>query len=147
MLEKLKSTFDKGFATVSAKSESLAESGRVKATIYSSQKRLETELNAIAPRIYAAWKEGGRSLDDFADDFARIQIIEQEIAVLQNRLNEIKQEEEARIQAAQTASANPVPQNDPIPGGSFCAKCGRALPPGSRFCDVCGTPVATDPAE
>ena len=144
MLEKLRSTFDKGLATVSAKSESLAESSRVKTTIYSSQKRLETELNALAPRIYASWKAGNRSLEEFADDFARIQIIEQEISILQNRLSEIKQEEEARIQAA---SADPSPQNDPIPGGFFCGNCGRALPPGSRFCDVCGTPVAAEPAE
>ena len=153
MLEKLRSTFDKGLATVSAKSESLAENGRVRTNIFTNQKKMESDLSALAPRIYAAWKAGSRSLEEFEADFAQIQAIEQEIASLQERLEEIKREEEARIQAAQAASAAAaaaVPsfsRNEPIPGGFFCSSCGRALPPGSRFCDVCGTPVPNSTQE
>ncbi len=49
-----------------------------------------------------------------------------------------------------SAAPSPAPQVNEPPrsesGAGFCAQCGAALGPGSRFCGKCGKPVAAAPA-
>lgn len=137
MLDSLKDSLNKGIATVSAKSETLVESSRVKAAISNAQKRLETEQLALGVKFYQRWKVGETDIDLFTEELTRIKGIEEEVIGLNTRLEEIKIEEEARI-------LNNYPQpaaSSMNTGNRFCTNCGRALPVGSRFCDECGTPV------
>lgn len=138
MFDSLKDTLNKGVAAVSVKSESLVESSRVKTAIGNAQKKLESEKAALGVRFYQSWKEGKASVELFADDFARIQGIEGEIAGLNARLAQIKAEEDKILGSAQKPAAPAVP----AASGVFCTNCGKNLPAGSRFCDECGTPVA-----
>lgn len=135
MFDNLKDTFNKSVAAVSVKSETLVESSRVKSAISSSQKTMDAELNAMGIKLYQCWKAGQADIGLFAEDFARVQAIEEEIANLRARLDQIKAEEDKILGAAQKPAA-------PAPGSVFCTNCGKALPAGSRFCDSCGTPVA-----
>ena len=73
-------------------------------------------------------------MEAFSAEFASIQSIEQEIAELNARLEQIKAEEDKILGAAPKPSA-------PAAGSVFCSNCGKALPAGSRFCDGCGSPV------
>lgn len=139
MFDSLKDTLNKGVAAVSVKSETLVESSRVKSAISSAQKRLEAEKAALGVKLYQSWKAGTASMELFADDFARMQGIEDEITGLNARLAQIKAEEDKILGAAQRPAA-PAPA--PAAGTVFCTNCGKALPAGSRFCDECGTPVA-----
>lgn len=137
MFDSLKDTLNKGVAAVSVKSETLVESSRVKSAISNAQKKLDAEKAALGVKLYQSWKDGTASLELFADDFARIQGIEEEIAGLNARLAQIKAEED-KILGSAARPAAPVP----AAGSVFCTNCGKALPAGSRFCDECGTPVA-----
>ncbi len=139
MFDSLKDTLNKGVAAVSVKSETLVESSRVKSAISSAQKRLEAEKAALGVKLYQSWKAGTASMELFADDFARMQGIEDEITGLNGRLAQIKAEEDKILGAAQRPAA---PVSTPAAGTVFCTNCGKALPAGSRFCDECGTPVA-----
>ncbi len=139
MFDSLKDTLNKGVAAVSVKSETLVESSRVKSAISSAQKRLEAEKAALGVKLYQSWKAGTASMELFADDFARMQGIEDEITGLNGRLAQIKAEEDKILGAAQRPAA---PTSTPAAGTVFCTNCGKALPAGSRFCDECGTPVA-----
>lgn len=130
MLERLKGTFDKSVAAVSVKSEALVESSRTKATISTEQKKMDAAINAIGVKLYQAWRNGDINMELFTDDLTAIQEIENSIAALNIRLEEIKQEE-SRILGGVTKTS----------GGCFCMNCGKMLPTGSRFCDNCGTPV------
>ena len=134
MFDNLKDTFNKSVAAVSVKSETLVESSRVKSAISSSQKSMDAELNAMGIKLYQCWKAGQADIGLFAEDFARVQAIEEEIANLRARLDQIKAEEDKILGAAQKPAA---PAGDSV----FCTNCGKALPAGSRFCDNCGTPV------
>ena len=134
MFDNLKDTFNKSVAAVSVKSETLVESSRVKSAISSSQKTMDTELNALGIKLYQCWKAGQADLELFTEDFARIQGIEDEINNLKARLDQIKAEEEKILGAANRPVA-------PYGAAVYCPRCGKALPVGSRFCDDCGTPV------
>lgn len=138
MFDSLKDTLNKGVAAVSVKSESLVESSRVKSAISNAQKKLEAEKAALGVKLYQSWKEGAASLELFADDFARMKGIEEEIAGLNARLAQIKAEEDKIL----GGTVRPNPPAPTASGCVFCTKCGKALPAGSRFCDECGTPVA-----
>lgn len=133
VFDSLKDTFNKGVATVSVKSESLVESSRVKSAISSNQKKLDAELSALGVKFYQCWKAGQTDPALFAEDLARARAIEDEMDALRARLDQIKAEEDKILGSA----ARPAAQ-----GGVFCTNCGKRLPPGSRFCDECGTPVS-----
>ena len=92
------------------------------------------EMNELGAKFYASWKAGQASVEAFSGEFASIQGIEQEIAELNARLEQIKAEEDRILGAAQKPAA-------PAAGSIFCTSCGKALAAGSRFCDGCGAPV------
>lgn len=140
MFDSLKDTLNKSVAAVSVKSESLVETSRVKSAISNAQKKLEAEKAALGVKLYQSWKDGTAGMDIFTDDFARMKAIEEEIAGLNGRLAQIKEEEDRILgTAAKPAAPPPAPTAS---GCVFCTRCGKALPAGSRFCDECGTPVA-----
>lgn len=137
VLDSLKDTLNKGVATVSVKSETLMESSRVKATISNTQKVLENEITILGARFYQSWKDGQEGVEPFLEALTHIQSLEQEIADLNDRLLQLKAEEEKVLGSSRASSAAPKPE-----GVVYCVHCGKALPAGSRFCDACGTPVA-----
>lgn len=138
MLDNLKGTLNKSIATVSAKSETLVESSRVKTAISNAQKRLKAEQFALGVKFYQSWKSGEIGIELFTEELTRIRGIEEEILGLNTRLEEIKVKEDARI-----LNSCPQPAASSMnTGNRFCTNCGRALPAGSRFCDECGTPVS-----
>ena len=141
MFDSLKDTLNKGVAAVSVKSETLVESSRVKAAISNAQKKLEAEKAALGVKLYQSWKDGAASMDIFAEDFARMKGIEDEIAGLNARLVQIKAEEDKILGGTVKPAAPAAPAAPTASGRVFCTKCGKALPAGSRFCDECGTPV------
>ena len=134
MFDSLKDTLNKGVAAVSVKSETLVESSRIKSTISNAQKRMTSEMNELGAKFYNSWKAGQASVEAFSAEFASIQSIEQEIAELNARLEQIKAEEDKILGASQKPAA-------PAAGSVFCSNCGKALPAGSRFCVSCGSPV------
>lgn len=138
MFDNLKDTFNKSVAAVSVKSETLVESSRVKSAISSSQKTMDAELNAMGIKLYQCWKAGQADIGLFAEDFARVQAIEEEIANLRARLDQIKAEED-KILGSASRPASPYAAGAPA---VYCPRCGKALPAGSRFCDDCGAPLA-----
>lgn len=139
MFDSLKDTLNKGVAAVSVKSETLVESSRIKSAISNAQKRMTGEINDLGAKFYNSWKAGQASVEAFSAEFASIQGIEQEIAELNVRLEQIKAEEDKILGAVQKPTA-PSP-GVPAAGSVFCSNCGKALPAGSRFCDGCGSPV------
>ncbi len=137
MFDNLKDTFNKSVAAVSVKSETLVESSRVKSAISSSQKSMDAELNAMGIKLYQCWKAGQADIELFTEDFARVKAIEDEIANLRARLDQIKAEEDKILGASRPVS--PYAAGGPA---VYCPRCGKALPAGSRFCDDCGAPLA-----
>ena len=136
MFDNLKDTLNKGVAAVSVKSETLVENSRIKSAISSAQKRMSSEMSELGVKFYNSWKAGQASVEAFSAEFESIQGIEQEIAELNLRLEQIKAEEDKILGASQKPAA-PAP----VAGSIFCTNCGKALPAGSRFCDGCGSPV------
>ena len=134
MFDSLKDTLNKGVAAVSVKSETLVESSRIKSAISNAQKRMTSEMNELGAKFYNSWQAGQASVEAFSAEFASIQSIEQEIAELNVRLEQIKAEEDKILGVSQKPAA-------PAAGSVFCSNCGKALPAGSRFCDGCGSPV------
>lgn len=142
MFDSLKDTLNKGVATVSVKSETLVESTRIKSAVSSAQKRMSGAVSELGAKFYSSWKAGEASVEAFEEELAGIRAIEKEIEELNARLEQLKVEEEEKLQEAVQKPA-PVPHTPPAaPAGSlFCTSCGKALPADSRFCDSCGAPV------
>ena len=95
MFDSLKDRLNKSVAAVSVKSETLVESSRIKSAISNAQKRMTGEMNELGAKFYASWKAGQASVEAFSGEFASIQGIEQEIAELNARLEQIKQANKA----------------------------------------------------
>ena len=133
MLERLKSTFDKGVTAVSVKSESIVESSRVRMGISNAQRSMEEAINALGATFYRDWSADTLDIDALKAECERIRGIGNEIENLKLRLEQIKAEEEKLLgmQKKSAESGNSV----------FCTKCGKKLDASARFCDECGTQV------
>ncbi len=129
MFDSIKDSFNKGVAAVSVKSETLVESSRIKTAISNNKKKWDGEIGALGTKLYHRWKAGEAIDPAFAEDFARIGSIEKEIDELNARLEQLKTEETKLLGSAP----------------AVCAKCGKPLVSGARFCTGCGAPV--NPAE
>ena len=148
MLEKLKSSLDRGIAAVGAKSESIVETSKTRLAINNAQKAMESELTNLGYKLYCDWKNGAVDLNTYAADLERIGQIDQDLGAYRSRLEQLKQEEtraaESRVAEPVSANPQPVPVN-PQPTEAqapvFCIRCGRQLAPGSHFCDGCGSRV------
>lgn len=138
MFENLKGTFDRSVATVSVKSEVLVETSRTKTAIAAAQKKLDGQTAALGVKIYTFWKNGQNDMALFQEDLRAIQATEKEINALNDRLEQIKQEESRILGTPQESAVVSTTTNE---GASFCSNCGKALAAGSRFCGECGTPV------
>lgn len=134
MLERLKSSIDKGVAAVSVKSESLVESSRVRTAMSNTQKNMEEAIHQLGFSFYNSWVSADLDVDRLKAECERIKGMADEIERLKARLEQIK-EEESQILGAQKKVA-------PEPGkANFCTGCGKKLEPGVRFCNECGTAV------
>ena len=138
MFENLKGTFDKSVAAVSVKSEVLVETSRTKTAISAAQKKFDTQIAALGRKVYTFWKNDENDLTLLQEDLHAIQTTEAEIDALNDRLEQIKQEENRILGTSQNFTANSAASNGTV---LFCRNCGKALGAGSRFCINCGTPV------
>ena len=138
MFENLKGTFDRSVAAVSVKSEVLVETSRTKTAIAAAQKKLDSQTAALGVKIYTCWKNDQTDMALFQEDLQAIQATEAEICALNDRLEQIKQEESRILGTPQkSATASTAANENP----SFCGKCGNPVAAGSRFCVKCGAPV------
>lgn len=133
MFKSIKDTFDKSVAAVSVKSESIVESSRVRTAIATTQKNMDQEINSLGVKFYNSWLSGSIDREELEAACQKIKGIQTELAELQARLEQIK-EEESQILGSQKKAA---PSGDTI----FCINCGKKLSAGVRFCDGCGAPV------
>lgn len=133
MFKSIKDTLNKGVAAVSVKSESIVESSRVRTAIATAQKNMDQELSTLGVKFYNSWLAGSVGQEELEGACQRIKAMQAELADLQSRLEQIK-EEENQILGSQKKAA---PSGDVV----FCVNCGKKLPAGVRFCDACGTPV------
>ena len=133
MLERLKNTFDKSLAAVSARSESLVESSRIRTAINTSQKAMEDGIRALGGSFYNSWCSGCVNVEALMTECERIHGISEEIESLKLRLEKLKAEESQILGGQQKAAEAGKPL--------FCSECGKKLESDARFCDGCGTPV------
>ena len=134
MLEKLKSSIDKGVAAVSVKSESLVESSRIRTTISNTQRNMDEAIRQLGVSFYNSWVNADLDVDKLKAECERIKAMGDEIENLKARLEKIKEEENQILGNQKKAAPEPGKAN-------FCTGCGKRLEPGARFCNECGTPV------
>ena len=133
MFEHLKGTFDRSVAAVSVKSEVLVETSRTRTALAAAQKKLESQTADLGVKLYTSWKQGNNDMTLFLEELQAIRATEAEIDGLNDRLEQIRQEESRILGTPQKPAAGE--------GAAFCRNCGKPLVPGSRFCAECGTPV------
>ena len=141
MLEKLRSTFDRGIATVSVKSESMVEMSRIKSQIQNLQRQQAALTTQLGGEMYEMWKAGEMNRERFQEVCSEIYACEQAIAEQNRRMEQVRAEEQQLLgtpPAAQpAASAQPAAQ--PQAAGAFCPNCGTQNPDSAKFCVGCGT--------
>ena len=134
MLEHLKGTFDRSVAAVSVKSEVLVETSRTRTALVAAQKKMDSQTAALGIKLYNSWTQGNNDMTLFLEDLQAIRETQAQIDELNERLEQIKQEESRILGTPQKPAAARE-------GAAFCRNCGKALVTGSRFCGECGTPV------
>lgn len=135
MLEKLKSTFDRGIATVSVKSESMVEMSRIKSQIQGLQKQQAALISQLGGEMYEMWKAGTMNRERFEQVCGDISAVEQSIDELNRRMEQVRAEEQQLLGTQPAASAQAAPQTP----GLFCPSCGAKNQAGARFCVNCGS--------
>lgn len=134
MLEKLKSSIEKGVAAVSVKSESLVESSRVRTAISNTQRNMDEAIRQLGVSFYNSWVSADLDVDKLKAECERIKAMADEIENHKARLEKIKEEENQILGNQKKATPEPGKSN-------FCTGCGKRLDPGARFCNECGTQV------
>lgn len=136
MLEKIKSTFDRGLATVSVKSESMVEISRIKAQIQGLQKQQTTMISRLGEEMYAMWKSNEMDRERFEQLCGEISGVEKTVEELNRRIEQVRTEEQ-QLLGTSAPAAGAAPAAAPAQG-LFCPACGTKNQPGARFCVNCG---------
>ncbi|MBN2220813.1 MAG: zinc ribbon domain-containing protein [Vallitaleaceae bacterium] len=167
--DKMKESLNKGTTIVSAKSQTLLETNRVKSEIANLEKQKNAAINEIGRKMYEMKKAGDIDLEQIEEIFVTIFDLEQQLASKEAEKDEILRKEEEKlsmlnqtVEPKQTESvvepmvvepidveAVPVEptQTDTIPVEEVSAantqvcSCGASIPAGAKFCIGCGKKV------
>ena len=122
-LEKWKDALDRGVLAVSAKTEAMVESGRIRSALAGVRRDMDMAVSDLGFQYYNGWLSGAWDEAALSASCEHIQELHSEVLALQSRLE--------RVQAGRQGQSSSL----------FCSACGKKLIPGSRFCDGCGAPA------
>ena len=168
-IDKMKESLNKGTTIVSAKSQTILETNRVKSEIANLEKQKNAAINEIGRKMYEMKKAGDIDLEQIEVIFATIFDLEQQLLAKEAEKDEILRKEEEKlntlnqtVEPKQTESvvepmvvepidveAVPVEptQTDAIPveevsaANTLVCSCGASIPDGAKFCISCGKKV------
>ena len=94
---KLKKGIDKGTAIVSAKSNTLIETNKLKSEISADNKMKKDTLLAIGTEVYEQSKEGGFSIESVEELITKISEAEAKVVDLNAKIVKIQEEEKEKM--------------------------------------------------
>lgn len=130
---KLKSSVNRGVTTISVKTSSSLEKGKIKTHIDSLQKEIERTYSVIGETAYKIYVSGNADFSSLNPHFASIQQKSAEIDELSAQISAID-ERDNQILGNSTPAAAPA-------GGSalyICNSCGAKYDSPVKFCRNCG---------
>lgn len=127
MVNKIKSTFDKGVATVSIKSGVFIESTKIKTHISNLQEEIRSEKANLGHIYYEMWKSQNINTEECQRLCSILYQKETEIVKQQEKLEQI-QNESKQLLGEKTPMQNTCGCGmTNSPNAKFCAKCGSKL--------------------
>ncbi|MEA4890487.1 MAG: zinc ribbon domain-containing protein [Clostridiaceae bacterium] len=147
----------------SKKTGDMIEIGKLNAAISSDKKAIEDLYHKIGAAVYHLHTAGENLPDALTADLQAVTGKQADIAALEQKIADIKVEEEKAKEAESASAAQPSPaaaeaEPAPAPAASaaaaetpaapeasqtvhYCTGCGAVLEPGMRFCGSCGQKV------
>lgn len=133
MAASIKNLFDKGIASVTVKSSTFLETSKLSNQINMAEGEIPRQKTLMGEAAYLAWCEQRDLLEVVTPYCQEIQSLEAQIAELQRKIAELKEESQKAL------GEEARPEGAPAPGGkAFCTACGTENAQGARFCCKCG---------
>lgn len=129
MLESIKNTLNRGVAAASVKSESFVESARLKNGIAILEKEYANDALRLGETVYRMNQANRIDLKQIRSSCAEIDKVEEKIAEMKRRLEELKREGDC----SEKGSYQP---------GFYCTRCGAFNSADAQYCASCGVELA-----
>lgn len=131
MAGSLKNALDRGIASVTVKSSTFLETSKYSNQIHIAEDSIAKLKSSLGAMLYDAWKSGQPLNDLINNTFQEITNYEEQIAQLNQKIEDIKNESRQVLGKAPVAAA---------PAGTvqYCASCGAENKLTAKFCYKCG---------
>jgi len=130
---RLKSSVNRGVATISVKAGSTIEKTRIKTHIDTLRTEIDKLLSEAGSRGYEIWCSGAVDYAVLGQIFMTVAAKKQEIAELRRELEELPEKENQIL--GKTENTRP---RETAVQASFCSVCGTQISPEAKFCVKCG---------
>ena len=156
--DKMKESLNKGSTIVSAKSQTLLETNRVKSEIANLEKQKNAAINEIGRKMYEMKKANDMDLNQIEPIFENIFDLEQQIVTKEAEKDEILRREEEKLSAlnqtvepkqtetvvepivVEPIDVEPIDVELASATEKVCS-CGASIPVAAKFCISCGKKV------
>lgn len=139
----LKDSLTKGLTTLNVKTSNFMEESKVKTYISNLEKEIKELKASIGNDAYEAWANGQEWTEGLEERFKLIKEKYDEIDVQNEKVVQLKQEEQKVLGTVNSnnnnANNSSAPQGDVV----YCSKCGTANMNSSKFCKNCGNQLIT----
>lgn len=129
MAGSLKNALDRGIASVTVKSSTFLETSKYSNQIHIAEDSIAKLKSSLGAMLYDAWKNGQPLNDLINNTFQEITNYEEQIAQLNQKIEDIKNESRQVLGKQPVAAA---------PASVYCASCGAENKLTAKFCYKCG---------
>lgn len=134
ILQKFKSSVNRGVTTISVKASSSLEKSKIKSQIDSIETDIRKLFANVGETVYAAWESGEKDISCVEATLSTIQQKKAEVAKLTEDMASI----DVRDDQILSNSGAEKPAETSAPDGLVCPGCGAVCASTSMFCRKCG---------
>ena len=132
-LQKLKSSLNRGVATISLKTSSTLEKAKLQTHMESVDTEVQQMISTAGEMAYGIWQHGDTEYTEIVTLLLAIQEKRHEIELLQAQIQSLHDREKQILGAAAMERIVPVGESEQI-----CTNCGAHYPNAVKFCRNCG---------
>lgn len=132
-LQKLKSSLNRGVATISLKTSSTLEKAKLQTHMESIDTEVQQMISTAGEMAYGMWQHGNTEYTEIVTLFLAIQEKRHEIELLQAQIQSLHDREKQILGAAAMERIVPVGESEQI-----CPNCGAHYLNVVKFCRNCG---------
>lgn len=140
VLEKLKSSINRGVTAINVKTSSTLEKAKLKTQMDTINNEVQRMMTAVGEAVYLMWQKEDRDLSKLDEHLEVVKQKKAEAAALADQIAAI----DARNDQILGTGNTDVSITLDAPVNQTCSACGSVCAEGAKFCRTCGNKLTQD---